>query len=57
MAHAANRGAANTALGNTPEAAFCGKRQASAPNARSAEPSGTAVHLPLRAERDLPERH
>ncbi|MGW9247323.1 serine hydrolase domain-containing protein [Streptomyces badius] len=57
LANTSNRGAANTALGNTLEAAFCGKRPASAPNARSAEPSGTAVHLPLRAERDLPERH
>ncbi|MFC8339991.1 serine hydrolase domain-containing protein [Streptomyces rubiginosohelvolus] len=57
LANTSNRGAANTALGNTLEAAFCGKRPVPAPAARSTAPSGTAAHVPLPAERDLPERH
>ncbi|MBT2545392.1 beta-lactamase family protein [Streptomyces sp. ISL-44] len=48
MANTSNRGAANTALGGTLEAAFCGKRAASA-SAR-----GFTV---APAEVDLPERH
>ncbi|MCX5610661.1 MULTISPECIES: serine hydrolase [unclassified Streptomyces] len=48
MANTSNRGAANTALGGTLEAAFCGKRAASA-SAR-----GFAV---APAEVDLPEHH
>ncbi|MEU9254989.1 serine hydrolase domain-containing protein [Streptomyces sp. NPDC048270] len=48
MANTSNRGTANTALGGTLEAAFCGKRSASA-TAR-----GFAV---APAEVDLPERH
>lgn len=48
MANTSNRGAANTALGGTLEAAFCGKRSASA-SAR-----GFAV---APAEVDLPEHH
>lgn len=48
MANTSNRGAANTALGGTLEAAFCGKRST------SATPRGFAV---APAEADLPERH
>ncbi|MEU0112766.1 serine hydrolase domain-containing protein [Streptomyces bobili] len=57
LANTSNHGAANTALGNTLEAAFCGKEPTSASTARSTTPSGTAAHAPLPAERDLPERH
>ncbi|MFD6418126.1 serine hydrolase domain-containing protein [Streptomyces sp. NPDC060194] len=57
MANTSNRGAANTALGGTLEAAFCGKKRAPASTARSAAPSGTPDRAPLPAERDLPERH
>ncbi|MEU6881570.1 serine hydrolase domain-containing protein [Streptomyces sp. NPDC046712] len=51
MANTSNRGAANTALGGTLEAAFCGKKPApaiSAPMARG--------FWALPAEEDLPER-
>ncbi|MEW2415516.1 serine hydrolase domain-containing protein [Streptomyces sp. NPDC046866] len=48
MANTSNRGEANTALGGTLEAAFCGARAAAAPAAGR----GFAV----RAEPDLPER-
>lgn len=48
MANTSNRGEANTALGGTLEAAFCGTRAAAAPAAGR----GFAV----RAEPDLPER-
>ncbi|MFF5449401.1 serine hydrolase domain-containing protein [Streptomyces sp. NPDC012888] len=50
MANTSNRGAANTALGGTLEAAFCGKKPAAAatPSAR-----GFSVNP---AEADLPER-
>ncbi|MEV7994725.1 serine hydrolase domain-containing protein [Streptomyces sp. NPDC086077] len=55
MANTSNRGEANTALGDTLEAAFCGKRPASSPSARTATtPARDAESLP--AERDLPER-
>ncbi|MFD4211194.1 serine hydrolase, partial [Micromonospora tulbaghiae] len=57
LANTSNHGAANTALGNTLEAAFCGKKRSPAPTARSATPSGTSDHVPLPAERDLPERY
>ncbi|MEU0717484.1 serine hydrolase [Streptomyces lavendulocolor] len=50
MANTSNRGAANTALGGTLEAAFCGKKPAAA-GARSAR---SVPVLP--AEADLPER-
>ncbi|GAA2439138.1 serine hydrolase domain-containing protein [Streptomyces lavendulocolor] len=50
MANTSNRGAANTALGGTLEAAFCGKKPAVA-GARSAR---SVPVLP--AEADLPER-
>jgi D-alanyl-D-alanine carboxypeptidase len=48
MANTSNRGAANTALGGTLEAAFCGKKPAAARGARSVPV--------LPAEADLPER-
>lgn len=48
MANTSNRGAANTALGGTLEAAFCGKRST------TATPRGFAV---APAEVDLPEHH
>ncbi|MFH8478537.1 serine hydrolase domain-containing protein [Streptomyces sp. NPDC018055] len=57
LANTSNRGAANTALGGTLEAAFCGRKPAPAPTARSTAPSGAPDHAPLPAERDLPERH
>ncbi|MGW0391810.1 serine hydrolase domain-containing protein [Streptomyces sp. NPDC003042] len=52
MANTSNRGAANTALGGTLEAAFCGKKS---------EPAASSSQTPrmlstLRAEADLPER-
>ncbi|MFJ8668928.1 serine hydrolase domain-containing protein [Streptomyces sp. NPDC093600] len=52
MANTSNRGAANTALGGTLEAAFCGKR--TAPAASSTRAPRTLTTLP--AEADLPER-
>ncbi|MYT93882.1 serine hydrolase [Streptomyces sp. SID8359] len=56
LANTSNHGAANTALGDTLEAAFCGKKRSPAPTARSTAPGGTTDHVPLSAERDLPER-
>ncbi|GGT15453.1 serine hydrolase domain-containing protein [Streptomyces purpureus] len=50
MANTSNRGQANTALGGTLEAAFCGKKPAPAAKAR-----GLVTALP--AEADLPERN
>ncbi|GAA1535165.1 serine hydrolase domain-containing protein [Streptomyces albidochromogenes] len=52
MANTSNRGAANTALGGSLEAAFCGKK--TAPAASSAKAQRTLSSLP--AEADLPER-
>lgn len=52
MANTSNRGAANTALGGTLEAAFCGKE--TAPVASSTKAPRTLSTLP--AEADLPER-
>lgn len=57
LANTSNHGAANTALGGTLEAAFCGKKPTPAPTARSTAPTGAPDHTPLPAERDLPERH
>ncbi|MFE9014862.1 serine hydrolase domain-containing protein [Streptomyces cyaneofuscatus] len=57
LANTSNRGAANTALGGTLEAAFCGKPPVPAPTARSTTPSGLSAHAPRPAERDLPERY
>ena len=56
LANTSNHGAANTALGGTLEAAFCGKKPAAAaPTARTFTAPDSATDLP--AERDLPERH
>ncbi|WP_093803840.1 serine hydrolase [Streptomyces sp. Wb2n-11] len=52
MANTSNRGAANTALGGTLEAAFCGKK--TAPAASSTKVQRALPTLP--AEADLPER-
>ncbi|WP_030759858.1 serine hydrolase [Streptomyces griseus] len=65
LANTSNHGAANTALGGTLEAAFCGKppveasaRTATAAPSASARATGTAASATsLPAERDLPERH
>ncbi|MFF7079464.1 serine hydrolase domain-containing protein [Streptomyces lavendulae] len=57
MANTSNRGSANTALGGTLEAAFCGKKPVKA-NARGfAATSPAATPAPAPAEVDLPERH
>jgi D-alanyl-D-alanine carboxypeptidase len=52
MANTSNRGAANTALGGTLEAAFCGKKAPAASSSRTAPRSLSS----LPAEADLPER-
>ncbi|NML51547.1 beta-lactamase family protein [Streptomyces sp. R302] len=62
VANTSNHGAANTALGGTLEAAFCGPKPAPAASsrtasARSASGADTAGTAPLPAERDLPERY
>ncbi|MGW5736312.1 MULTISPECIES: serine hydrolase domain-containing protein [Streptomyces] len=57
LANTSNHGAANTALGGTLEAAFCGKSPTTASTARSTAPSAAPDHAPLPAERDLPERY
>ncbi|MFD3740417.1 serine hydrolase domain-containing protein [Streptomyces sp. NPDC058629] len=57
LANTSNHGAANTALGDTLEAAFCGKKLTPASTARSTAPSGVPDLAPMPAERDLPERH
>ncbi|MFI8509813.1 serine hydrolase domain-containing protein [Streptomyces sp. NPDC085460] len=61
VANTSNRGAANTALGGTLEAAFCGPKPAPKPapkvSARGGSAAATADSAPLPAERDLPERH
>jgi D-alanyl-D-alanine carboxypeptidase len=54
MANTSNRGAANTALGGTLEAAFCGKKPAPATSS-AASPSARGFST-LPAEEDLPER-
>ncbi|MFF0479054.1 serine hydrolase domain-containing protein [Streptomyces sp. NPDC004284] len=51
MANTSNHGAANTALGGTLEAAFCGGKKAAASSPAARDFSS------LPAERDLPERH
>lgn len=57
VANTSNKGEANTALGGTLEAAFCGKKPApaksSSPSSRAAIDAPTAQGLP--AEQDLPE--
>ncbi|MEV6331165.1 serine hydrolase domain-containing protein [Streptomyces sp. NPDC051909] len=55
LANTSNHGAANTALGGTLEAAFCGTAKKPAASARSLQETPTATDRP--AERDLPERH
>ncbi|WP_239516157.1 serine hydrolase domain-containing protein [Streptomyces sp. ICC4] len=55
MANTSNRGQANTALGGTLEAAFCGKAPAAGPAAGAASARGFAF-APAAAEADLPER-
>ncbi|MFJ8192073.1 serine hydrolase domain-containing protein [Streptomyces sp. NPDC096094] len=55
MANTSNRGEANTALGGTLEAAFCGKKPTPQRSARAAAAPTPSVAPP--AERDLPERH
>ncbi|MFI8826066.1 serine hydrolase domain-containing protein [Streptomyces sp. NPDC053431] len=61
VANTSNHGAANTALGGTLEAAFCGKKPAAAPSAAAARsfatPGATPGATDRPAERDLPERH
>ncbi|MGW2207615.1 peptidase M15, partial [Streptomyces sp. NPDC001774] len=52
MANTSNRGEANTALGGTLEAAFCGKKPATA---KSASPADRGFSV-LPAEQDLRER-
>ncbi|MER8095077.1 serine hydrolase domain-containing protein [Streptomyces goshikiensis] len=52
MANTSNRGEANTALGGTLDAAFCGKRPAPVSPAKAAARSFTATP----ADADLPER-
>ncbi|MEV4946468.1 serine hydrolase domain-containing protein [Streptomyces sp. NPDC053755] len=52
MANTSNRGAANTALGGTLEAAFCGKKAPAASSSRTAPRPLSS----LPAEADLPER-
>ncbi|MET7370428.1 serine hydrolase domain-containing protein [Streptomyces sp. NPDC005566] len=57
VANTSNHGAANTALGGTLEAAFCGKQPTPASTARSTAPSASPDQAPQPAERDLPERY
>ncbi|MFJ6795441.1 serine hydrolase domain-containing protein [Streptomyces sp. NPDC091268] len=59
MANTSNRGQANTALGGTLEAAFCGKKPAAAPTARglAAAQDAPSSAAPAPAEVDLPERN
>ncbi|MGW4701202.1 serine hydrolase domain-containing protein [Streptomyces sp. NPDC004285] len=56
VANTSNHGEANTALGGTLEAAFCGKRPSAASSRAAVSPTAGDVS-PLPAERDLPERH
>ncbi|MFE9134231.1 serine hydrolase domain-containing protein [Streptomyces sp. NPDC007355] len=56
VANTSNHGAANTALGGTLEAAFCGKKPAAAASSRAASSAARDL-TSLPAERDLPERH
>ncbi|WP_370415580.1 serine hydrolase domain-containing protein [Streptomyces fradiae] len=55
LANTSNHGAANTALGGTLEAAFCGSAKKPPVSARSLQSAPSATDRP--AERDLPERH
>ncbi|MER5726817.1 serine hydrolase domain-containing protein [Streptomyces sp. NPDC002138] len=58
MANTSNDGAANTALGGTLEAAFCGKPAAPKSNTAARGPASapTTAPAPAPAEKDLPER-
>ncbi|MGW4745805.1 serine hydrolase domain-containing protein [Streptomyces sp. NPDC004290] len=56
LANTSNHGEANTALGGTLEAAFCGKKPAAASSRAAASPTARDFSS-LPAERDLPERH
>ncbi|MFG2617161.1 serine hydrolase domain-containing protein [Streptomyces sp. NPDC048507] len=53
MANTSNKGAANTALGGTLEAAFCGKKPVTA----AAAPAARGFSATLPADVDLPERN
>ncbi|MEE1820414.1 serine hydrolase [Streptomyces sp. SP18ES09] len=55
LANTSNHGEANTALGGTLEAAFCGKKPAASSRAAASPTARDFSSLP--AERDLPERH
>ncbi|MEV5971719.1 serine hydrolase domain-containing protein [Streptomyces sp. NPDC051921] len=57
VANTSNHGAANTALGGTLEAAFCGKKPAPAATAPTARSFATPGTTDRPAEQDLPERH
>ncbi|MFD9333851.1 serine hydrolase domain-containing protein [Streptomyces sp. NPDC060028] len=58
MANTSNRGQANTALGGTLEAAFCGKKPAAATTARGLSAQDAPASAALApAEVDLPERN
>ncbi|MEU5915367.1 serine hydrolase domain-containing protein [Streptomyces sp. NPDC047141] len=56
LANTSNHGEANTALGGTLEAAFCGKKPVAASSRAAASPTARDFSSPP-AERDLPERH
>ncbi|MFF9428097.1 serine hydrolase domain-containing protein [Streptomyces sp. NPDC014746] len=56
LANTSNHGEANTALGGTLEAAFCGKKPVAASSRAAASPTARDFSS-LPAERDLPERH
>ncbi|MFD3944423.1 serine hydrolase domain-containing protein [Streptomyces sp. NPDC058579] len=55
MANTSNRGEANTALGGTLEAAFCGKKPAPAAKSSSRAALDAQTPTALPAEQDLPE--
>ncbi|MEU8774228.1 serine hydrolase domain-containing protein [Streptomyces sp. NPDC048606] len=58
LANTSNRGVANTALGGTLEAAFCGKKpEPKAPAAANARGFALTPAAPAPAEVDLPERN
>ncbi|WP_371680497.1 serine hydrolase domain-containing protein [Streptomyces sp. NBC_01276] len=57
MANTSNRGSANTALGGTLEAAFCGKKPVKATVRGFAATAPATTPAPAPADVDLPERH
>ncbi|MGO4459536.1 serine hydrolase domain-containing protein [Streptomyces sp. M-16] len=57
MANTSNRGSANTALGGTLEAAFCGKKPVTATARGFAATAPATTPAPAPADVDLPERH